>query len=335
MSRAGPSRGWLYGPISLFIVLVAAYSAYWFIARGEIETGVDRWIDEQRALGVEIDYASKGVSGFPYRFALDVERPSYRDQRAGVDWQGEKLQLVMQPWNYRHAIARAPGRNEVDVSGIAGTALIDEKSAISFRWNADGITDVGLTLNAAELITGGSDISLNGVRTHYALTGNDARLSADWTGISLSPDLLAGQPIAFLGSTLRPGQLRVQFNGLAGSDPSGLDQERGIDLAQLRLDWGPLKLGAKGEFDITPAGHLNGPLKVRLDDVEALSTAIRDARLGRPEIALIVQGVGAASKDGQFFSVPIKEGALTFFGQRLTQFPAVAPPLARPDFPAQ
>ena len=70
--RRGP--GLITILFALIVIACIAYSAYWFIARNVISSGIDDWITEQRAQGLEVDYASRRLSGFPFRFVLDVER---------------------------------------------------------------------------------------------------------------------------------------------------------------------------------------------------------------------------------------------------------------------
>ena len=327
----GPSRRWLYGPIIGFAVLVGLYSAYWFFAIGKIEQGLDEWIAQQRAEGVEIDYAAREFGGFPYRFMVTFDTPSYRNWQ--VVLRGEELELFMQPWNFRHAIARMPGRSEVMSREFDGTVLLDDKSAASFRWNGDGLTDIGLTLNLAEFVSGEADVSVRGLKANYAARGDVVRLGVDWDGVSLSPELVDGQDWSYLGQDLQASRLRVALKGLAdnGAGEPGAARARGIDLAQLRLNWGPLKFGAKGDVEITPAGYLDGPVQIRLEEAEALSAAMRDAGRLPPQSALIVQAIGAASEDGQFFSLQISDGALTMLGIPVLTLPPVAPPLSGSD----
>jgi hypothetical protein len=327
-TKSGPKKRWLYGPILGVALLAGLYTAYWFFAIGKIEQGLDDWIDQQRAEGVELDYASREFGGFPYRFMVTFDTPRYGNWQA--NWTGERLELFMQPWNYRHAIARAPGRNEVRAQGFEGTALLDEDSAASFRWNADGLTNIGVTLNVAELVSDQADISVRGLKTNYAVDGDTARLGVDWDAISLSPELLTGQDLSYLGPELQTSRLRIQTTGLVDRASASETQARAVNLAQLRLNWGPLKLGAKGDFEITPAGQLDGPLQIRLDEANALSDAMKAAGNLPAQTALIVQAIGAASQDGQFLTLPIVDGAVSVLGFPVAKLQPVAPPLLEP-----
>lgn len=329
MSGMGPSKAWLYAPISLFVLLVAAYCVYWFVAEDMIEAEIDNWITEQRLEGVEVEFAHKDVRGFPYRFTLDISEPSYRDLGSGISWRGDALEIVMQPWNYRHAIARAPGRNEISAFGTDGVALIDQTSAISFRWNSFGVSSVGLSLNQVELIGEAGDISIEGLDVNYGPGPGYTRFSSGWEGISFSPELLTGQRFGFLGPEIQRGRLAFYINGI-GQPKEDPIVARALQIGAFNVNWGPLKLGVKGDFDITPQGRIDGPLSVRLDGADALSAAIAEAGVGGPETGLIVQGIGEASKDGKFLTLPISNGELKFLGMSLGQVPPVFQPLREP-----
>ena len=162
---------------------------------------------------------------------------------------------------------------------------------------------------------------------HFGAGDLDTRFNAEWNALTLSPELLEAQSYAFLGSDIQNGQLTFLINGI-GRDTAEPIAGRDLQLAALRLNWGALKLGVKGKFDITPRGSIDGPLQVRLDDTDDLSSAISAAGIGGPEVPLIIQAIGEASKDGQFLSLPIKNGELKFLGFTLAQVPPIFPPVA-------
>ena len=145
------SRFWLYAPFVLLLILVGAWTAYWFIAKGQLDKGIDEWIAAERANGAELEYSSKSLGGFPYRFELVVNDPIY--QPAGAPrWEGEQLRLVMQPWNWQHVIAYSPGRNLLtEAGGLRQTVTLDKTSAASLSWNSD-TEFLGDTIGPSRLI---------------------------------------------------------------------------------------------------------------------------------------------------------------------------------------
>lgn len=327
-----PSKFWLYLPFVLFALVCAAYTAYWFFAKGKIDEGLNSFIAQQEAAGTEINYTSKRLHGFPFRFALTVEDLKFANEDAGFDWQAEKFQVNMQPWNFYHAIIRSSGRNEVALAdGQNYTAQIGKKSALSLHWNNDGINEGGLTLDQADIVGAFGDIGIDNLRANIVNSGQGLpgkRISIDWDGISLAEEILAGTDAAFLGTELQASRLRLQGQGFG---VFGEADARKVEIAQLLFNWGPVKLGSKGKFDIADAGHLDGTLNLRLDDADALGEILRDNNLLNSETALVYGPLSIASEDGGFFPLPLRNGFITMLGQELAPVPPIAPPLNAPS----
>lgn len=321
------SKLWLYGPFVLFGLLVAAYCAYWFYVRGELETGVETWIADQRAAGADISYSDKRLGGFPYRFALIVDDPSYTDPAGATDWQGERLEIFMQPWNFKHAIIRSAGRNELaQANGANLTALIGKKSALSLKWDENGLTDYGLTLDTLDLVTAQGDVGVQGLTANFMLASEASplgRLSVDWDKVQLDPAFLQGTDLAFLGTELQTARLRLEGQGfgLFGDGPV-----RKLEIAQFLLNWGPMHLGAKGKFDIGAQGYPDGTLQVRLEDGTRFTRLLQDEGLLTSETALVFGPLVAASRDNGFFPIPLRNGQITMLGQSMGSVPRIAAP---------
>ncbi len=327
-SHSAPSKLWLYGPILLFVLLFGAYSVYWFYARGQIETGIDAWIANQREAGLDITFTSKRVDGYPYRFALTVEDPHLANPEVGFSWTGETLQIVMQPWNYSRAIFRSSGRNEIlTAQGGAITAILGPKSAASLGWGDEAVTSAGLTLDKGEIVTPDGDFGLSSLTANYRQAPQEEGgylLSVDWEAVSLDPALLAETQVAFLGSDIQAARLRLSGQGFS---IFGEAETRKAEIAQLLFNWGPLQLGAKGAFDIDAAGYPNGTLHIRLDEADELEAALRNTGLLTEQGVLVLQTLKAGSQNGKFFPVPLRNGAVSVFGQDIAPVPQVAPAL--------
>ena len=323
-----PSRLWIYIPFILFALLCAAYSGYWFFAKGKIDEGIDTFITEQRAAGAELTFSSKRLGGFPFRFALTVDDLKFANPDAGFDWRGEKLQINMLPWNFNHAILRSSGRNEISLgNGQDYTAIIGQKSALSLNWDRDGIQEGGLTLDEADLITAQGDFSLDNVRISFVDAGAGMpgkRVLIDWDAVTIAEELIAGTDAEIFGGELQASRLRLSAQGFGIFGPAA---ERKFEIAQLLLNWGPIKLGTKGVFNINAAGFPDGTLHLRLDEAEALGEILREHDLLTSETALVYGPLSIASKDGGFFPIPIRNGAVSYPGINAQAFPQLAPAL--------
>jgi hypothetical protein len=312
-----PSRFWLYLPFILLLILIAAWTAYWFIAKGQLDKGIDQWIADERARGAELEFSSKSLGGFPYRFELVVDDPVY--QPVGEPrWEGEQLRLVMQPWNWQHVIAYSPGRNLVtEPGGLRQTVTLDKTSAVSFSWNSEHIERIGLQMgNASALIDGEA----------YAATGfslnlkprdgaeDDLMVALQWDRLTINA---APEGAEFLGDTIGPSRLIGEVRGFfpawarSGGRPDrfhrALMQENGaIEIAQGLLNWGPLDLGVKGDLTFDD-GRANGELGVRIEEADALRDALEaSGRLGQQENAMLTM-LEASSADGGFLTFTVQD----------------------------
>ena len=311
------SRFWLYAPFVLLLILVGAWTAYWFIAKDQLDKGIDEWIAAERANGAELEYSSKSLGGFPYRFELVVNDPIY--QPAGAPrWEGEQLRLVMQPWNWQHVIAYSPGRNLLtEAGGLRQTVTLDKTSAASLSWNSDTIERIGLQMgNATALIDGET----------YATTGfslnlkpregaeDDLMIALQWDRLTINA---APQGAEFLGDTIGPsrliGEVRSFFPAWirSGGNPErfhrALVQEDGaVEIAQGLLDWGPLDLGVKGDIKFDD-GLAHGSLGMRIESADELRDALdASGQLGQQENAMLTM-LETSSADGGFLTFTIKD----------------------------
>lgn len=335
-TRKAPSKIWLYLPFILFGLVWAAYTGYWFFVKSKLEDGVDNFISQQRDAGADIQFASKKLDGYPFRFALTVDELDFNNQAAGFLWRAEKFQINMQPWNFSHAIFRSSGRNELELAdGQDFTALIGQKSALSLAWNETGISEAGLTLDSADIVTTAGDIGVDNLRGNIfnAGTGGPGKLvQIDWDGISLAEDMIAGTDAAILGTELQASRLRLAGQGFG---IFGAADERKVEIGQLLFNWGPMKLGTKGTFDITDEGHPEGTLNIRLQDAETLGILLKENGLLNSENSLVFGPLSIASKDGGFFPLPLRNGHITMLGQELAPIPPIAPPLNQAVPPPQ
>ncbi|MEL6324173.1 MAG: DUF2125 domain-containing protein [Pseudomonadota bacterium] len=320
------SRLGLYIPFVIGAVLVAIYSAYWFWMRGQLAAGIDQWIAEQRAAGIEINYASKTVDGFPYRFALQVEAPEISNPHADISWRGEKLQLVMQPWNFQHVIGRAPGRNALSLpGGEPVTAFIGDRSAASLSWRGETIRRFALSLDEADIVLATGSYGVRDFSVNYAPPAADAEDPRHRVALDLGGATLPAAPIEapWLGEEIDAVRLRLELEnpeivfGARILDPSRYAlPDPAFDLAQLLVNWGPVKLGAKGKVSFRlPDCAPDGVVNFRLEEIEALRGQLEAANLLTEEVAAGLSAIGFASNDGGFAPITLRAGTVTFMGQ--------------------
>ncbi|MEM8633954.1 MAG: DUF2125 domain-containing protein [Pseudomonadota bacterium] len=322
------SRLWLYFPVAVFALLIAAYSTYWFWMRGEIDKGIDAWIDDQRELGMTIEFKEKRIDGFPYRFALSVDDPQISDPGSGINWSGQELQLIMQPWDFNHLIGRSPGRNSLMLNGeVPVTATLGPKSVASLTWNAVSVERFALSLDEADIVlaegsTRVTDLALN---LGYA----DGSLEKLRIALDVSELVLPKAPAEaeWLERTIENFRVRLELANpqsfiLRQMPSPALLPDSSANLAQLLVNWGPLKLGAKGDL-VLPYDTCapDGVLNFRLEDTGPLVAALDNAGQLTDEIQTGIDAVAAVSNTGGFAPITFRNGRITFLGQSVAELP--------------
>lgn len=328
--KRGSSSGFLIFMFGLVGLLFAAYTAYWFYARGQLEDGVLEWIGEERARGVAIDYTSLDMKGYPYRFALHVDAPTYRDP-SGVQWSGETLQLVMQPWDWNHVIGRAPGRSDIAIAGRSVQADLGEKSVGSLSWTKDGLNRLSVQLDDATMVDDlGDTWTARDFQLHLRPPADDPdalQVVLQWERLGL-PAVVEAAP--YLGQDIQASRLLIEVFDAFPVINSG----RGLrewatlggkaDVAQLILNWGPLQFGATADLTLDVDARVDGVINVRLDDGEDLIEAMLGSGMEPESFAqasMAITLLGGASEDGGFLPLTVRDGEIRYLGQTLAEIP--------------
>lgn len=335
MSPAHPRRrrGFrLFFLLFLFAFVAALYSGYWAYARNQLWQGIEGWVAAERARGSTVEFSDMRLGGYPFRFALTVADPAYGEP-GGPIWSGQQLQLVMQPWNWQHVIARSPGRNTYDLGAANGplTAVLGPRSAASFSWTEEGLRRVSLALDEAALGAGGEPLGeIDRFEFHLRPAPDMAdmlQLETHFQAVRLPPM----PELAALGQEIGPSILRLEaergMTALATSATFAdfidtvLDLGGEIHVPQLMVEWGPADLGARARLSRSAAGEVRGEVGLRLDDGAALRDALAEAGQLDPETARYIELVEAASVEGGFLVLTLRADGLYLLGQRVIDMP--------------
>ncbi|MEM0984985.1 MAG: DUF2125 domain-containing protein [Pseudomonadota bacterium] len=327
--RRAKRLGWrIFGPLIVFVVILAIYSAYWHWAKSQLVAGIDAWIDGERARGMQVEYSAKRFDGFPFRFALTLDDPVYGDPDQQQRWQGEKLQLVMQPWNWQHIIARSPGENRIFERGLEGWARLGPKSASSLSWSDTGLERFSIAIDTVSFdlageLAGEADAFEFHLRT-YPGEPDTLQLETHWQSIRLGDVIPGTEP---LGQTVGPTILRAEatkaFSALAITpEPSRwpatvLSLGGEIRVPQVLVEWGPLNAGARGGLATGDQGDLKGSVGVRIEKADALREALAEAGRLNEQTDMAIQALEAASTDGRFLELSVRDDGLYMLGNQV------------------
>ncbi len=131
-------RSGLFAPIGLFLIVLIAWSVWWFVLAGQVRERLDARVDALRASGWDVAYSGLNTTGWPFRVRIGAEdmrvtAPSGHalaapDLAAEANaWDPNKWVLVA---GDSLVLTRA-GKGEVAIGGRAIRASI---SGLTQRW---------------------------------------------------------------------------------------------------------------------------------------------------------------------------------------------------------
>ena len=94
--------------LSLLILSVLIWSAYWGWGAQKNKTRMTEWILEQRAQLWLMDFESLDQMGYPNRFDITLSNPSIHTSQGAIAWNGTFLQILRLSYNPNHTIIVFP-----------------------------------------------------------------------------------------------------------------------------------------------------------------------------------------------------------------------------------
>ena len=258
------------------LAAVAGVSGYWHWWSAEIETGVLRWAETQRARGYEVAFDGPGIEGFPFFLDARLARPALGSP-GGWRWEGPALAGRMRLWDPRRLDVSFPGRHRLGRAGASGQTNADMTAAQAdgtFVFRVDGRLDAldallrGVDLNAPE-VGPAQAASLSLAVTPGYPEDLAQPIHFDFAGEALDLTLPAADRIA-----LEPRGERLSLTGrLEGAIPDAaprlalaLWRDAGgvLVIDRLEADWAPLDLRASGRLSLDAQLRLLGELRTRI-----------------------------------------------------------------------
>lgn len=264
--------------VAIVAVVLAIWTGFWFFLAGQIEDGATRYLAEQAGRGREIRYESLDVSGYPYRFELDVTAPFVASRDGAVTWQAPRLRAEALAYAPTHIIASFPDSQSLTL-GALRLDLATERMQASLR------TDPTPSLPLDHMTVEAEGINLS-TNAGWGLTAEKAIFAtrqSEMTGAA--PDAhdlvlqLAGfTPDAALRARIDPDGRMAPVIGPVGLDATvtldapvdraifapgaRLPELIRLDLRNGSLVWGESSIRVSGQLDFGPAGLAEGTLQL-------------------------------------------------------------------------
>ncbi|MHA6288919.1 DUF2125 domain-containing protein [Maricaulis sp. CAU 1757] len=281
-------------PIGAIVFVLALYSAYWVYVSGRIEASANDWISSQRSAGYEIDHGRLRVSGYPYRFQLDVSDAAITAPATEGGWTARlaRLRANAMPYDLKHWLVSLQGPLDLDNYLENGSRLRLEASDARFSLvqNSFGETErIGADVRDLSIVTlAGPQPTLSAVEqwlfNSVVEEDNRLHLRSAMRGATFSADTLSADVVGAFGQTATLVQIDIgvtEWASLArGGDMRAWSEAGGrLDVAGAELRWGPAQITGTGELTLDRMARPDGRLSLHVNDPDALASALVESSI--------------------------------------------------------
>jgi hypothetical protein len=297
------------------LVLVGAYTAFWFVVAGQIKDSVDAWARSERADKIDVSWQGMTITGFPIAFRVGFDRAALRDNAVSPppDLRVSSLSGIARPWDLGDWRLQAQAGFSVELAGAGERAPANLTAQ-----TAEGVVSIEPE--------GGWKLWLRLQDTAVEAADRVRISSADgWVIVPSKPTQSRVDPTLGLAWNLRQVQLPVPVGPLGdiieqldfdvtvkGDFPSGKlahavaawrDAGGTIELDNLDLRWGGLGAVATGTVALDQELQLIGGFSGAIQGYDKVLTALvqsghmRAADAGLARIALTM--LAKAGPDGR------------------------------------
>ena len=322
------SRRWLYIPFAVASALLFAYYLLWRIGAGEIEKAVDRWIDDQRAMGIEITHEAITREGFPFFLRVHIDQPKIVASGIGR-WRAERLFVDALPYDLTRVIFSPTGAQELYVEDYGDWRIdaADIKASIASDKNTGWVFSVSVGDAEARNLSDGASAAID--KLDFDLAPSAAApttLSLNLAAAGLDVD---GSGAAFHLAELNTVLSLTQSDLLSGPKPASQWRAAGgaLIVSGLIAEIENTKFSVSGEIGLDAADFPAGRLEAEISNPAGLSHWLgATGALSLEEAASTGAGLTLLSiAGGGKITAPIelKNGAAEIAGVKLANLPPI------------
>ncbi|MFA5122171.1 DUF2125 domain-containing protein [Zavarzinia sp.] len=335
------SRRYLYLLLAI-VVAVGAWTAFWFHLAGNIRQGVQDWVAQQAAQGVEVAYTDFSVGGYPYRVEAVMENMTV----AGPKLPGKaafavpRLTVLGLPWKPDLIVGSVEGEvafRWTDPQGVEQRGSYQGQSSgfsIGFEDGKPQRFAISLDQPVLTATTLAGPVSAKVFEIHaHRLSGGEApaansdhsptapllgELAVDGEAIKLPEGAALGPALDKLAVTLGlAGPMPAVVPTMTPRDLLDAWAKAGgtLELSRFDVKWGRLDTTATGSFSVDGQMRPIGAVSGRIGGLDALvEGAVARGQMTDAQAKGIKQALGAIgfiARDAQGrvpFSITLENG---------------------------
>ena len=277
------------------------WTGAWVLVASRIESGVLAWVEARRAEGLTAEYRRLDVSGWPWRWRVEIEGPSMAGagmvgtETSRWSWRGQALIVEVRPWAPGEMALTFPGEHWIKAGAGAqseatlsaarpeGRAQLTEGGRLAGLARDLGEAVLKRAIDPGPTLIGRARVSIRPRRAEGGSTDGglapgpiDARAEIENVRLPAPPrgPLGANVQLALVDLSLKG---RVPAGALGPALAAWRDDGGTIEINRARLAWGSFGLDGSGSFALDAHGRPLAAASARVtgyaDGVDALVAA--------------------------------------------------------------
>ncbi|MFY9288365.1 MAG: DUF2125 domain-containing protein [Alphaproteobacteria bacterium] len=341
--------------VTAIVIVVVGWWGLWSLAAAQYRHVIDGWIESGRASGYEISYADRQLSGFPHEIVLRFSNVKWKNTD-NIIFHADDIDIAALPWRWDVFDASFKHRVQIDAPIDAeGHALIlaGEDGHARIELDKDGFWRFShISLANAQFGQSPNYVAkagyLDATATRPDIPPQDHHeVGLTLTGEAHNVTLPTAMPTPF-GLNMPRVDVDIRIMGVvpdfrkeesvqAWNNAMGI-----VEFDKLHMDWGPLKLTARGTMgfddDLQPEGAFSGAIDNHEDVLKALMDhdfiAKRQEAMLNSALSLFAKPSKFSGAAGIEIPMTVQLGGLFLGPVRIFTFPEIEWPGRAPTPPA-
>ena len=135
------------------VVVAAAYTGFWYYARGVALNGIADWVEAQRDAGFRIAHEPLRTGGFPFVVQINADAVSAADAGGRWSWRAGGIGVEIRPWDFRRVRIEAFGKQNFTFrrDGAVTRIALEARESVAIIAKSGRLGDLTLRIQKPRL----------------------------------------------------------------------------------------------------------------------------------------------------------------------------------------
>lgn len=252
---------------ALLVIVVVAYSVFWFLSSGKVTAEAARLIRQAQAEGVEVDCTDRVIWGYPFRMGILCNSVLYDHAEGDFRFTAGEMRSAAQIYQPRLVVAELASPAGLDLPQVDEVTLDWELMRSSIRLGEDMPERVSIeSRQIAGALHGSPLFAAANVEGHMRPNGRDLDVAVTIKGLRLHLLLDEGLPDfdVFIDAAVSEGIAWLE-------KPESTLRGRSATFRHVHFDLGEKgKAVARGDFAVRADGRIDADLTLQFEDARSL-----------------------------------------------------------------